>query len=80
MEVYKQFKKDLTWIIVITFALALLRGIFDIGTDDSDYSSFYRSGVAVRIDALTGCQYLEGNNGGLTPRLDYSGKQIGCRS
>jgi len=36
-----------------------------------------RSGLSVYTDALTGCQYLKGGLiGGITPRLDASGKQV----
>ena len=38
-----------------------------------------RSGMEPKTDALTGCQYLSAPGGGLTPRLDGQGKQIGCR-
>lgn len=34
------------------------------------------SGLHVMVDALTGCQYLATQKGGLTPRLDANGKQI----
>lgn len=37
-----------------------------------------RSGMALYTDAGTGCQYL-GASGGLTPRLDASGKPM-CTS
>ena len=43
--------------------------------DDSDGPNG-RSGLAVRTDALTGCQYLEGSRGGVTPRLDRLGKRV----
>ena len=35
-----------------------------------------RSGLEIKVDALTGCQYLTTPKGGLTPRLDANGKQI----
>lgn len=34
-----------------------------------------RSGMVIKIDNLTGCQYLESYQG-LTPRMDPDGKQI----
>jgi hypothetical protein len=44
--------------------------------DDSDPPGG-RSDLSIRIDALTGCQYLSaGWRGGLTPRLDRDGHQI----
>lgn len=45
--------------------------------DDSDQSSWSRSGMDVMTDARTGCQYL-GKGSGITPRLDTAGNQI-CR-
>ncbi len=47
--------------------------------DDSDPLEGPLSNMAVRTDALTGCQYLETKSGGITPRLDASGEQVGCR-
>lgn len=63
--------------VVVVVALI---GISPLGRDDSD-PGFWgtRSNVAVRIDHKTGCEYLEGRNGGLTPRLDVDGGQMGCK-
>ena len=49
-----------------------------VGMDDTDVSATKRSGMRLHTDALTGCQYLAANGGGITPRLDASGKHI-CR-
>jgi len=49
----------------------------EIGADETDGHGS-RSGIALRTDNGTGCQYLESRFGGLTPRLDRAGKQI-CR-
>lgn len=76
MEVYKQFKKDLFWVCIIFLLLQFGWKYTSIGRDNTDGES--RSGVALRIDAQTGCEYLEGRHGGLTPRLDKTGKHI-CR-
>jgi hypothetical protein len=47
--------------------------------DDTDSKALNeRSGVLLRTDYGTGCQYLEGGRGGLTPRLGADGKQV-CR-
>lgn len=46
--------------------------------DDSDPPDGGRSRMAVRVDHLTGCQYLADQHGGLYPRMDASGQQI-CR-
>ncbi len=56
--------------------LILLAGCIPLPPDDSDTSYAQRSGMWVRRDALTGCQYLEGARGGITPRLDADGKHI----
>jgi hypothetical protein len=48
-------------------------------TDNSDINRFHRSEMAIRTDALTGCQYLESHGGGLIARLDGTGNIIGCR-
>lgn len=44
-----------------------------VGHDNSD-PAYGNSQMSVRIDALTGCQYLAAAS--LTPRLDAAGKQI----
>lgn len=60
--------------LAIALAPLFLAGCLQGG--DSDMPDSRRSGVLVRHDALTGCQYLEGSRGGLTPRLDATGKQV----
>lgn len=47
----------------------------DIGRDDTD-PPFGRSDMKIMTDHATGCQYLMGSRGGLTPRLDENGKQM----
>ena len=42
--------------------------------DDTDQAN-QRSGMALHVDALTGCQYLRYSSG-LTPRMGRDGKQI----
>lgn len=64
------------WMIVAVIGLASL--VFGLGRDDTDPADG-RSGMSLLTDAGTGCQYLA-RSGGLTPRLDASGKQMGCRS
>ncbi len=67
------------WVLVVYFLVALV-GKSPIGRDDSDPGEWgQRSGIKPRTDYLTGCQYLEAVNGGLTPRLDKAGAHIGCR-
>lgn len=45
------------------------------GFDDSDTPP-KRSGLSIKTDSLTGCQYLMTFTGSLAPRLDRDGKQI----
>ena len=54
------------------------RALFDLlhtGGDDTDGAGV-RSGLGLRLDHGTGCQYLESRYGGLTPRLDNTGRHI----
>lgn len=44
--------------------------------DSTDAPTGQRSEMAVRVDALTGCQYLADVRGGLTPRLGPDGRQL----
>jgi hypothetical protein len=78
----KEAKEFVGWICgwaVIGIVSAFLIGEFtDIGRDDSDTATS-RSNMAVRTDALTGCQYLESSKGLLSPRLRGDGEQVGCR-
>lgn len=65
----------------IGIAVIWLLSLTPLGRDDSDVNDWGgRSGMSPRTDALTGCQYLATSAGGITPRVDASGKQIGCRS
>lgn len=46
-------------------------------TDDSETGTL--SGLSVYTDNLTGCQYIKaGLVGGISPRLDHEGHQLGC--
>jgi hypothetical protein len=38
-----------------------------------------RSGLYLRTDSLTGCQYLSEPRGGITPRPDGAGRHVGCK-
>jgi hypothetical protein len=65
---------------VIFAALVLLGLLIDAlrlrPIDSTDAGYFERSGMRPRVDALTGCHYLETSGGGLTPRLDRAGRQV----
>lgn len=69
--------KFVTPYILTTMALFVLLwvvGKTDWNKDDTDPANG-RSGLAVKIDSLTGCQYLESPRG-LTPRLNPGGDQM----
>lgn len=81
MEVYNQFKKDINqffWIfVVVLLVISVLKDWFNYGYDDTDdYENSVRSGLHLRVDHGTGCQYLETTGGGITPRLDFDGRHI----
>ena len=46
-------------------------------TDGDIWTS--RSGMSLRTDNRTGCQYLVVARGGITPRVDGAGKHVGCK-
>ncbi|MCK4786856.1 MAG: hypothetical protein KAV87_24075 [Desulfobacteraceae bacterium] len=72
MDVYRKFKNDLFICIIICWALMVVFGAFERDSTDGEK----RSGMALKIDAMTGCHYLEGQRGGLIQRFDSNGKQI----
>ena len=75
METYKQFKKDVLIAVLVVLLISAIQAIFKIGKDDSD-SSEKRSNMSVRTDHKTGCQYLEGSKGDLTPRMQKDGRHL----
>lgn len=66
------------WIfgICLTFAFWML----PLSRDSTDGEWPNRSGMRPHTDAFTGCQYLETSKGGITPRINASGRHLGCRS
>lgn len=74
METYQKIKNDLLWAFAVAAALALFLDASEYGRDNTDGKT--RSNMHLHTDALTGCQYLSVFGGGITPRLDSSGKQI----
>lgn len=61
-------------LVVVAIIGAVSEGMqwgFD-GTDDKEHGK--RSGITLRTDHGTGCQYLETSDGGITPRLTPEGK------
>lgn len=78
----KDLKDWTTWIakwFVVGIIAAWLISFLPIGRDGTDGAWPNRSGVDVVTDAATGCQYLRTPGGGITPRVDATGKQLGCR-
>ncbi len=81
LAAYRELKRDLAWFIVWIFAvMALLAFAGAMGwspdVDDTDLSPRVRSGMVLRTDHGTGCQYLEAAGGGITPRLRPDGKPL----
>lgn len=78
-----QVLKDwVLWIgkwFLIGVAIAWAFSFLPIGRDSTDGAWPHRSGVDVVTDAVTGCQYLRTPGGGITPRVNGTGKQLGCR-
>jgi hypothetical protein len=61
--------------VVTSIANSYLAKHTDVGRDDTD-PAHGRSDLRILTDHKTGCQYLAGSKGGLTPRLDQSGKHM----
>jgi len=74
MNVYNRFKTDLAIGLLIFLFISSMLELFEIGYDSTDGTT--RSGMSLHIDSMTGCHYLAGSRGGLTPRLTSSGKHF----
>lgn len=74
-------KKFTEWLSaqILLIVLCLVVAQFLFRHDDTDASWFDHSGLKPLTDARTGCQYLKGSSGGLTPRIDGNGNHMGCR-
>jgi hypothetical protein len=69
---------DILDAIIRILVIAILAGFIIEGwragfTDDSDSPTGEKSGLRVRTDHKTGVQYLETEDGGITPRLLQDG-------
>lgn len=68
------FKIAIGFVISVVIAVCVLH--FSPSEKDSTDPIDGRSGLEIKVDAMTGCQYLTTTKSGLTPRLDANGKQI----
>lgn len=64
------------WVLIVAVGTAVFQAILPPARDATDPPSGVRSGVRLRTDNGTGCQYLETKGGGLSPRLAPDGKQV----
>lgn len=73
-------KLNLSWTLIVLFLFVLALDYSPIARDDTDPGAWgERSGLALRVDSLTGCQYLAVFMGGITPRVDGKGNHVGCK-
>ena len=65
------------WILIILI-ISWIINKSPSGRDNTDKQGWFseRSGMALLIDNLTGCQYLSTIEGGITQRLNESGQHI----
>lgn len=64
--------------VLIVLAILLLIEASGLRNRDATDGPNGRSGMKLRTDHGTGCQYLETADGGITPRLGSDGRQM-CR-
>ena len=67
--------RELFMCFMLVWVFLWLFGMTSFGRDSTDPAHGGRSGLKIKTDALTGCQYLESSHG-LTPRLGRNGEQI----
>lgn len=84
LQTLKEYTKWIFGWFLIIFLISqfinLIQDVSTYGRDSTDEQGWFtnRSGAGLIIDYKTGCQYLEGNLGGITPRLTSTGKHYGC--
>lgn len=61
------------------FLLVLAIIMLDVSPRDATDSPNKRSGLSLKTDYGTGCEYLSAPGGGITPRMTGDGKHMGCR-
>lgn len=64
--------KGFIFVFIVLYLLCCLLN----PVDSTDYNFFHRSNMSLHIDNMTGCHYLSGWSGVLTPRLDADGQHI----
>lgn len=69
-----------TAIKYLLISFVLMYGLSYIFTpyDTTDPVEGGRSGLSVKTDHLTKCQYLVNSSGGMTARIDLDGQHMGC--
>jgi hypothetical protein len=65
--------------VALGAALLATLAACNVGDDTDDRENNHASGMRLYTDYGTGCQYLRGGGGGITPRMDANGKQV-CRA
>jgi len=63
-------------VIIIIGLFILIGNFFNVNVDDSDFSSWNRSGLKIYTDYKTGVQYLGTKSGHLTPRITRDGEIV----
>lgn len=81
----KEAKDFTNWLVLklaiiylLTVVIALIISLTDYGRDSSDEKDGKRSGLKIRTDYLTMCQYFETSKGGIIARTDKDGNHVGC--
>lgn len=74
MKVWNEIRNFILSAATVYLVLSIIWTVIPYGRDSTDGDR--RSGLALRIDALTGCHYLEGSRGGLIPRVTANGEHI----
>ena len=69
--------KSLLMVTFAIFATTQVLNYFEVGRDSTDGKN--RSGMRLHVDNETGCEYLSAVGGGIAPRLDANGLQMGCK-
>jgi hypothetical protein len=81
IHIYERVKADIAvfciFYLIVVIVGDFIKTSFELGYDDTDNKvKGIRSGMAVRTDHGTGCNYLESAKGALIPRLDSHGNHI----